>query len=342
MKVTIPNRIPKMEDIGDGVSKIVLPQPFYAPNNIYIYKGNDGLILIDSGYIESVPILQASLKIQGFSLKDIRHIIYTHNHLDHISSSLVLKSYARNVTYYGYRSMQDGVGNYLDSMRLFEEATEDLFHKAFGDKDELERVLIESRRGWVQFFSKFSETKKGDPDLKIDVPIDHNDSLEIGGKQFRFLYTPGHNLYHITPVDPETGIYFSGDLIIANLTAIYSEMDGSLGDYYFTLSKLLEEPIKRMLPAHGSEIEDPKKTITLVKKTLSILEKGVIRRLKEGESDLKILMEAAIGKKVHNGGHLPTALGLVYSIIQKLVLEGQIKIEKRDLGYEVFRYIGKL
>ncbi|TGM59178.1 MBL fold metallo-hydrolase [Leptospira vanthielii] len=339
MKVTVPKRIPDMEDIGDGVFKIILPQPFYAPNNIYLYHGNDGLTLIDSGYIESIPLLQASLKIKGFSFKDIRHIIYTHNHLDHISSSLVLKSYAKNVTYYGYRSMADGVGNYLESMMLFEEATEDLFHKAFGDKEELNRILEESRKGWRQFFSKFSETKKGDPVLRIDVAIDHNDSLELGGRLFRFLHTPGHNLYHITPVDPSTGIYFSGDLIIANLTAIYSEMDGSLGDYYFTLSKLLEEPIKRMLPAHGSEIEDPKKTITLVKKTLSILEKGVLRRLREGESDLKVLMEAAIGKKVHNGGHLPTALGLVYSIIQKLVLEGQIRIEKRENGYEVFHIV---
>jgi glyoxylase-like metal-dependent hydrolase (beta-lactamase superfamily II) len=193
--------------------------------------------------------------------------------------------------------MQTGVGNYLESMHLFEQATEDLFCTAFGDPIELERVLTESRRGWNTFYSKFKESKKGNPILQIDVAIDHNDSLELGGRLFRFLHTPGHNLYHITPVSPDTGVYFSGDLIIANLTAIYSQLDGSLGDYHFTLSKLLEEPIKRLLPAHGHEIEDPKKTILLVKKTLSILEKGVIRRLKEGSSDLLHLMEAAIGKK---------------------------------------------
>ncbi|TGN20671.1 MBL fold metallo-hydrolase [Leptospira idonii] len=336
MIVTPPKKIPPMEEIGDEIYKIVLPQPFYAPNNIYLFCGNEGLTLIDSGYIESIPMLQASLRTKGFSLKDIRHVIYTHNHLDHISSALVLKSYAPKAIFYGYRAMQTGVGNYLESMRLFEEATEDLFRRAFGDPDELNRILTESRSGWNQFFSKFKETKKGDPILRIDHAIDHNDSLEIDSRLFRFLYTPGHNLYHITPVLPHSGIYFSGDLIIANLTAIYSELDGSLGDYYFTLSKLLEEPIRRLLPAHGHEIEDPIRTIQLVKKTLSILEKGVIRRLKEGSSDLLHLMEAAIGKKVHNGGHLPTALGLIYSIIQKLVLEGMIRIEIRENGYEIF------
>ncbi|GBF50570.1 Zn-dependent hydrolase [Leptospira ryugenii] len=340
MKVTTPDRIPLVIDIGDNISKIVLPQPFYAPNNIYFYKSQDGLTLIDSGYIESIPLLQAALKTIGYSLKDIRHVIYTHNHLDHISSSLVLKSYAPKVIFYGYRAMQSGVGNYLESMYLFQEATEDLFRKAFAEPADLERILRESRKGWNQFYSKFKETKKGDPMLKIDVAIDHNDTLELSGETFRFLHTPGHNLYHITPIHTQSGVYFSGDLIIANLTAIYSQLDGSLGDYYFTLSKLLEEPIRRLLPAHGNEIDDPQKTITLVKKTLSILEKGVIRRLKESSSDLLHLMEAAIGKKVHNGGHLPTALGLVYSIIQKLVLEGLIKIETRDDGYETFHLLG--
>lgn len=339
MIITHPKRIPPMEEIGDDIFKIILPQPFYAPNNIYIYHGDDGLILIDSGYIESIPMLQASLRTRGYSLKDIRHVIYTHNHLDHISSALVLKAYAPKAIFYGYRAMQSGVGNYLESMHLFEEATEDLFRTAYGDPLELEKILNASRNGWNTFYSKFKETKKGDPNLKIDVTIDHNDSLELGGRKFRFIHTPGHNLYHITPVCPKSGVYFSGDLIIANLTAIYSQLDGSLSDYHFTLSKLLEEPIRRLLPAHGHEIEDPKKTILLVKKTLSILEKGVIRRLREGSSDLLHLMEAAIGKKVHNGGHLPTALGLIYSIVQKLVLEGWIRIESRENGYEIFHLL---
>jgi DNA-binding PadR family transcriptional regulator len=47
-------------------------------------------------------------------------------------------------------------------------------------------------------------------------------------------------------------------------------------------------------------------------------------------------MEAAIGKKVHTGGHLTTALGLIYSIIKKLELEGRIHYEKKESGYEIF------
>ena len=203
----------------------------------------------------------------------------------------------------------------------------DIWHGQHGNEEEY----------YYQIRDKFNETKKGDPFLKIDIGIQNNDSFEIDEIPYRFLHTPGHNLYHITPILKDSFIYFSGDLIISNLTAIYSELDGSLSDYYHTLSKLLDEPIRRMLPSHGSEIEDPKKTITLVKKTLSILEKGVLRRLKEGSCDLLYLMEAAIGKKVHTGGHLPTALGLIYSILRKLEIEGFVEIDKNPSGYEIFR-----
>ncbi|MCE9499420.1 MAG: MBL fold metallo-hydrolase, partial [Leptospira sp.] len=150
------------------------------------------------------------------------------------------------------------------------------------------------------------------------------------------MHTPGHNLYHITPFIKKTGVYFSGDLIIANLTAIYSEFDGDLDDYRLTLDRLSEEPIRRMLPAHGEEIENPQRQIVLVRKTLDILERGILRRLGETDSDLFTLMEAAIGKKVHSGGHLATALGLIYAIIKKLEKRHLVSIFSRDDGYETF------
>ncbi|MCC6275190.1 MAG: hypothetical protein IT569_05005 [Leptospiraceae bacterium] len=78
-----------------------------------------------------------------------------------------------------------------------------------------------------------------------------------------------------------------------------------------------------------------------MKKTLDILERGIVRRLTESSpSDLLNLMEAAIGKKVHSGGHLPTALALVYSIVKRLEKKKKIRIERRNDGYEKFYLTG--
>ena len=336
MKVTQRNIVPEIADIGNHIFKVVLPQPFYAPNNIYILPGKE-LTIIDSGYIESLPILQASLKKIGYSLKDIRKVIYTHNHIDHIAASLVLKSYSPKAIFYGLKGMQEGIGNYIESVDLFRIASNDLFVRAFEKIEERNSIIESTEKYWNEFFSRFKETKKGNPILKIDVGLEQGDSVFVEEREIKILYTPGHNIYHITPYLRKEGIYFSGDLIISNLTAIYSEFDGDLRDYRITLDKLLEEPIVRMLPAHGDEIADPKRSIHLVKKTLDILERGILRRLTESSpSDLLNLMEAAIGKKVYSGGHLPTALALVYSLVKSLERKKKLTIEKREDGYEKF------
>ena len=187
-----------------------------------------------------------------------------------------------------------------------------------------------------RYLKKSSHFKKS----KIEI-LDRKRSRNYLKNLNRFdliFRSPGipYNLPELKKARKE-GVYFSGDLIIANLTAIYSEFDGDLEDYRITLDKLLEEPIQRMLPAHGDEIIAPKRSINLVKKTLDILERGIVRRLTESSpSDLLNLMEAAIGKKVHSGGHLSTALALVYAIIKRLEKKKKLRIECRDDGYEKF------
>ncbi len=335
MKIKQIESVPEISDIGNDVFKVVLPQPFYAPNNIYILLGEE-LTLIDSGYIESIPVLQAALKTKNLSLKDIRKVIYTHNHIDHISAALVLKSYAPKAVFYGLKGMSEGIGNYIESVDLFRIASNDLFVRAFENVDERNSVIEATEKYWMEFFSRFKQTKKADPILKMDVGLEQGDSVYVGDRELKILYTPGHNLYHITPYLRKEKVYFSGDLIIANLTAIYSEFDGDLDEYRLTLDRLLEEPIQRMLPSHGEELTDPKRSINLVKKTLDILERGIIRRLGESPSDLLNLMEAAMGKKVHSGGHLPTALAMVYALIKRLEKKKKVKIEARSDGYEKF------
>ena len=74
------SEIPAVEEIGHNLFKIVLPQPFYAPNNIYILNGEQPA-LIDSGFILNLGLLQRAMKKINLPLSKIQHIFYTHNHL---------------------------------------------------------------------------------------------------------------------------------------------------------------------------------------------------------------------------------------------------------------------
>lgn len=333
-----------IEEIGDRVWKIVLPQPFYEPNNIYLLNRGEP-VLIDSGYIESLPVLQASLKKLDLTLRDIRHIIYTHPHIDHISAGLVFNRYAR-ATKYGLRGMAFSTGNFMESIQNWQKGVHRIYRKAFEKKEDATKRIARDKRQWTQFFKRFPANQPGakpnaDPVLRIEVELEAEQEVEIGGTRFKMLYTPGHCKTHISPLTDD-GLLFSGDLIIGNLTAIYADLDGNLDEYYQTLDKLSATSFERMLPAHGPEIDNPGRRIVLVRKTLKLMERGILRRLRETghPMDLIELLTASLGEKIHKSGHFTTGLALMDAILSKLCQERLVSFNQAPHGYRRYLYIG--
>ena len=77
-------------------------EPFRIAGNLY-YVGaadvsaflittTDGHILIDSGFAETVPVIEASLKKLGFRLEDIHLLLISHGHYDHVGGMAELKA----------------------------------------------------------------------------------------------------------------------------------------------------------------------------------------------------------------------------------------------------------
>src|SRR3977135_5333 len=69
-------------------------KPFHIIDNIYyvgtndlacyLIRTSDGLILLDTGFAESGPIVRANIKTLGFKLRDIKIILSSHAHTDHV------------------------------------------------------------------------------------------------------------------------------------------------------------------------------------------------------------------------------------------------------------------
>lgn len=76
-------------------------EPFRIVANIYYVGTNDvasylitseeGHILIDSGFEETVPLIEVSVKKLGFDLKDVRILLNNHEHYDHCGGLKTLK-----------------------------------------------------------------------------------------------------------------------------------------------------------------------------------------------------------------------------------------------------------
>ncbi|MBX7059700.1 MAG: MBL fold metallo-hydrolase [Leptospirales bacterium] len=323
---------PQFREIGAQLYVASVPQPFYAPNNIYLIL-SDQPTLIDSGYIQSLGMLQRALRGLGLGFRDLAHIFYTHEHIDHISGALTLRHYTR-AKFYGMKGMAAWVGDYSLHIQLHQRAMERLIYKAHPERSLRLEMLEKTRAAWVRFLSSTSGQGRYDDRLRMDVELVEGDVIDIGGRELGFLHTPGHNRHHLTPYLLGEGLYFTGDLVLENISSIYAELDGNLQHYHRSLSRLLKLPIKRLLPGHGAEPASPQKAIKLISKTLSLLERGVVRRLRDAEYDLAELTRAALGEKAQMSSHYITALATVHAILLELIARGQVGIREADPPYE--------
>lgn len=338
MRVHHYNSTPEPELIADELYRIVIPQPFYEPNNVYLINSGEP-VLIDSGYIENLGLLQRALRSIGLSLSKIKHIVYTHDHIDHMSAALSIRFYTSARTY-AMAGLEKSVENYTANLLLIKRAEERLTHRAHRDPVVRRTELARARRGWDQFLESSSSGGKMIQNVEIDHGLVQGDVLEVGRREIGFLHTPGHNCWHLTPYILGEGIYFTGDLVLDNVSSVYADVDGNLGDYHQSLARLSRIPVKRLLPAHGQEPADPHKKIRLLQKTLSLLERGVMRRLKERPHDLSELVVSAMGERVRKSGYYFTALGVVHSIIRKLADQGFVEVLEVDPPYEMYSWTG--
>lgn len=121
----------------------------------HLLTTSDGLVLIDTGYAQSLYMLLESLRKLGFDYKDIKHIVHTHGHIDHIGGTRALVELTGAKTYIGRHDadMVRGI-NGLD---------------------------------WCSEFDR-----PFDEPFEPDVLIADGDEIAFGDTVIRFVETPGH------------------------------------------------------------------------------------------------------------------------------------------------------
>ena len=59
--------------------------------SVYLVTTSDGLVLIDSGYAQTVDWLLENIRTAGFNPADVKYIFVTHSHTDHASGAARMK-----------------------------------------------------------------------------------------------------------------------------------------------------------------------------------------------------------------------------------------------------------
>ena len=235
-----------MSEVIPGIYQLKVPIPNNPLGylNAYLVQGNDGWLLIDTGWNEeaSFQSLKQQLEQMGVGFNDITQIVITHIHSDHYGLAGRIKK--------------------LTSAKL-------LIHKA-------DTPFIQSR--YVNYDDLMSRMGKifhlhGVPDTELptfqgaslpvlgfvepvwpDAMLQGGEVLSTGRFNLQVIWTPGHSSGHVCLYEKDRKILFAGDHVLPVITpniSYHAESTANpLNDYINSLNDMKSLPVDLILPAH--------------------------------------------------------------------------------------------
>lgn len=218
-----------VEKVTDGILWVAGRDKFMPDSHIYVLgdAGSEDLTIVDCGIVEMGNYKLEELDGYGISIEQVKRIIMTHTHLDHIGC---LRDFLER-------------GPHIELWVHSEEATylesgDD--RVVFGNK--MFESMIRSQYDIPERFFEFKVTRK----------LEGGEFLDVGGNRFKVIHIPGHSIGSIGLYDETRKIFLSGDTIYA---------DGAIGRYdlFSADSEMLKESleiirdleINTLLPCHN-------------------------------------------------------------------------------------------
>ena len=232
-----------LREVFPHVYGVTLPLPFELESvNVYLVALERGYLLIDCG-METEPsfeTLQRAIAERGLAWSDIRQILLTHMHPDHMGMS------ARLLELTGAELlMHEAEARHL---RLLTEADRripwlDQVYGQAGVPKALEAKME----------SHFFHIRKNFHALAPARLLSGGDEVETSVGRLRVLWTPGHSPGHICLYSAERKLLFSGDQILENITPNVAWHPGrdALAEFLESLERLVDLDVDLILPGHG-------------------------------------------------------------------------------------------
>ena len=238
-----------MRKMVEGVYQIEVPMRHNPLGYTYSYLLRDAATLIDTGVgtRDAFDSLEEQARSAGMELTDIKRIIPTHLHGDHIGLvDRVRRQSGAKV--YAHRTAIE---------RQQESQAEDV--DLYADTRNETKLMGGSK--YLGFLRRFENSFRGRVrSLEIDAPLEDGQIMELEGSTLKVYWTPGHAREHICLHDEERKILYAGDHVLPKITphvSLRSHLgDDPLGDYIESLEKIRGLDVETVLPAHEYVFED--------------------------------------------------------------------------------------
>ncbi|MBN1572083.1 MAG: MBL fold metallo-hydrolase [Deltaproteobacteria bacterium] len=239
--------------IEKGVHTFTLPLLFpLNPVNVYFIPG-EVPTLIDTG-LDTEPAwekLVSGIERLGFSMADVRRIILTHGHIDHMGlCGKIIGHVDAEVLIHPADEFRVTAG-VEELVKMMEKNAHRFVSMGLSERD-VDRIF----RNYIKLMRRFYAP------LSRCSFIEEGDEIDLGGFTLKVVGTPGHTGGSISLIDGK-GVLFSGDHVMNGVaTNPLPEMTADAGvglvPYIESLKKVLGLEPRLIYPGHGDAIADPR------------------------------------------------------------------------------------
>lgn len=293
-----------------------------APANSFVLKDPDGAVLIDlgCGYSECWEKVRSFLGGLGLAPGDVHTVVLSHAHPDHMGAlPFLLREASPRVVIH---SLEKPLAS---DNRLLNESFDmchirDYYMERLGDTDPDSLDILD-------YFSNLCPMGAAE----ATETVEDGDTLELGGRRFEVLHTPGHAPGHISLFDAEERTLLAFDLVGA-VVAWYCPSGGGAAGYLESLGKIERLDAGVILPSHGGEIVDVRGAIARTRDVLLGRERRILEMLAESPRSLLELTDALFPEPVR----MFPGLQITDSHLQRLEALGEVAREEAG-GMPLFR-----
>ncbi|MGY9071840.1 MAG: MBL fold metallo-hydrolase [Acidimicrobiales bacterium] len=270
--------IDEITELAPNIRRLQLPitMPGLGHVNCYILDDERGATLVDPGLPgpRAWKALMDGLARAELAPKHIHSVVITHSHPDHFGAAGRLRTEhgCEIITHKNFRLWWD----------IEDEDDQELLNVGGVDDNDalLDDPLIKNRRSgprgptpwggenyhlpWHKQLA-YSIMRKGWGGRWFATPtptkhLAEADRVELAGREFVAVHTPGHTVDHLCLHDPDSGVMFCGDHVLPTITPHISGMTTAtdpLDDFFASLDRMKDfSGVKLALPAHGNPFTD--------------------------------------------------------------------------------------
>ena len=201
---------------------------------VYLLEDPDGLTIIDAGLGFAAARILKQLRQKGHSPQDVKRLLVTHAHPDHIG---------------GLRALQQATGAAVIASAVEQPYIEGTKPVPRAPKSDL---------------TGGSRLMYGQATL-VDQPVPVNRTLQDGEMMaevldgLQVIYTPGHSPGHTSYWHPEKGILFSGDVIMrmtGNLSLPFAAFTPSMDENKRSIRRVIALKPRIVCFGHGQPMRE--------------------------------------------------------------------------------------